>query len=391
MTIDINGTVSRSLPASGGETTVEVRIDPMAKAKPTSRHVVLLIDTSGSMSGQKIENAKEGATKALNELADEDFVSIVGFDSGLEVVLPMTRWGDIDQDSAKRDVGNINSGGGTDIYKGLEKARDHLIEDTPNGSGAVKRIILLSDGQDRYDPPTYRDLAADYDEEGISIMAAGIGSAYDEAVMLALANASGGTPADLSEDDIDEFLGETVSDTDQVIVPNPELEIDPAQGFILNSDEIYFDAPKIEQRTIDTNEMPAVVGLPELQVDESHRLTFEALGQPKSGGMIHKLADLRVFDENQSVIGETTVEVEYKDQAGIQKAAVEKNRAAARITTAIQDPTVSKEQVTDSIDELEDKGWTDTANDLKEKLSTADEDGGIIRISKSRLDEASDE
>lgn len=389
MTVTIDGTVSRSLPGSGGVTTVEARIDPVAKTKPTTRHVVVLVDTSGSMAGQKIENAKRGATEALEKLADEDFISIVGFDQALDVVLPVTRWGGIDQDEAKTDVSDIESGGGTDIYKGLERARDHLLEEMPDETRAVKRIVLLSDGQDRYEPATYRDLAEEFDEEGISIMTAGIGSGYDEAVMLALANASGGIPADLSEDDISEFLSETVGDTDQVILSNPELEIELAQGFILNNDEAYFDAPIFKRRTIDTGEAPASVGLPELQVGESHRLTFELLGQPRSVGVSHELADLRVVDENASVVAETSVEVEYTGQPGIERAVVEKNRAAAEVTVDIQKPDVSKAEVEDAIDDIEEQGWTDTATDLKATLNTADEDG-IISVSENRLDEKPD-
>jgi len=60
MAIGINARVSRSLAASGGVTTVEVGLEPTAKTKPSKRHVALLIDTSGSMKGQKYKTRKRG-------------------------------------------------------------------------------------------------------------------------------------------------------------------------------------------------------------------------------------------------------------------------------------------------------------------------------------------
>lgn len=387
MTVDIDGHVSRSLGGSGGSTTVEVSVEPRAKTTPTERHVALLIDTSGSMSGRKIENAKDGAKNALDHLDETDYVSIVGFNSDTDTVLPMTEWKTMTESDVKSDIDDIRAGGGTDIYKGLETVRDQLVQDAPSSVSAIKRIILLSDGQDRYDADTYRDLASDFDDDGISIIAAGIGAAYDESVILALANASGGSPADLSEDDIDGFLEDTVGDTDGVVASNPTLEIDPRQGFLVDDEPAQFNAPKIQERGVDTTISPATVKLPELQLGEPHRLTFEMLGQPKSTGIEHDLADLRVIDSTGSVLAETVLHIKYTESGELERADVEKARSLAKVTTDIQDPNTSDGEVRTAIDEMEERGWTDTADALKEKLDTADEDGGLIKISRSDGDD----
>lgn len=390
MSIDIDAVVSRMLPSSGDRTTVETRIDAVGKTKPTSRHVVLLVDTSGSMDGRKIENAKDGAKRALQELDDDDYVGIVGFDSSPETVLPMTRWEDTDQRSAEDDIDAITAINSTDIYQGLEASRDQLIEDVPDDPHSVKRIILLSDGQDWHDASTYRGLASEFDEEGISIMAGGIGSAYDEGVMVALANGSGGEAADLSEGDIDEFLGETVSETDSVVASNPQLRIDPAERVIVVDEPAYLDAPKTERRAIDTDSGPAMIKLPELTLSDPHRLTFELLSQPKPAGK-HRLVNLAVIDETNSVLAETTVEVEYEDEPGIKRVSVEKNREAAKVRTDVQDPGITKREVKAAIEELEEnEGWTDLGIQLRDDLKKADEDGGIVRLSRSNLDAEGD-
>jgi len=125
MTVDITTALSRALGSSGGHTTVEVTLNATAKTKPTNRHVGLLIDTSGSMAGPKIQHAKRGAKRALRELDDDDYVSVVGFDAATETVLPMTNWGAVDHERAIADVDGIRSGGGTDIYNGLELVRSN--------------------------------------------------------------------------------------------------------------------------------------------------------------------------------------------------------------------------------------------------------------------------
>jgi len=383
MTVDITTALSRALGSSGGHTTVEVTLNATAKTKPTNRHVGLLIDTSGSMAGPKIQHAKRGAKRALRELDDDDYVSVVGFDAATETVLPMTNWGAVDHERAIADVDGIRSGGGTDIYKGLELVRDQLVRRAPDDTRSVERIILLSDGQDRYTPSTYRDLAAEFAADGISIMAAGVGSGYDDAVMVALATASGGQAANLSEDDIGDFLSDTVSDTDSVVAPNPTLEIAPRQGFIVDDAPAYFDTPKVATRPIDRTQSPTTLALPELETGVTQRLSFEMLGQPKSPGSTHEIAELRVVDSNGTVLGTTTAEVTYADASTLTNVTIEKDRRKAAITTRIQDPDVTDSEVSDAIDAVEDRGWSATAAALRSRLRTADEAGGLIKITNT--------
>jgi Ca-activated chloride channel family protein len=382
MTVDITADVSRTLSGSGGETTVEVTLEPRAETAPTTRHLSLLIDTSQSMSGNKIENAKQGAKEALEELDGNDYVSVVGFDSNVEVVLPMQKWGDANHDAVASDIDAIVASNGTDIYKGLETARDQLIEDAPRKSHAAKRIVLLSDGQDRYDPATYRELAEGYEKEGLSIIAAGVGYEYDAEVILALANASGGAPIDLSEEDIDQFLTETVSDTGNVIAPNPELKIDIEREFIIADESAYFDAPNTEHRDIDTEASSSRLGLPELEAGEKHQFTFPVLGQPKPIGLTYPLADLRVLDSTGSLLAETSVEVDYCDDAGIVQADVERRRGIAKVKSAVQDPGITDVEVDSRLGELRERGWTDEADKLEGRKGKIERPGDLIRFSE---------
>ena len=42
-----------------------------------SKHIIFLIDRSGSMSGSPIQQAKEGLARAIGELKHDDFFNIV--------------------------------------------------------------------------------------------------------------------------------------------------------------------------------------------------------------------------------------------------------------------------------------------------------------------------
>ncbi len=54
-------------------------------------NIALVIDKSGSMSGQKIIKAKEAAIAAIDRLRADDIVSVVVYDQGVRVVVPATK------------------------------------------------------------------------------------------------------------------------------------------------------------------------------------------------------------------------------------------------------------------------------------------------------------
>ena len=58
-------------------------------------NLALVIDRSGSMAdGDKMSRVKESLRRMLEKLRPEDIVSIVGFDTGAEVLFPARRVGD---------------------------------------------------------------------------------------------------------------------------------------------------------------------------------------------------------------------------------------------------------------------------------------------------------
>ena len=84
---------TRVLVGDDGQTYVGVWVEaPERVARPTRSPmaVALVIDTSGSMSGQKITNARMAASSFLETLRDGDIVSLFGFSDGVTELAPPT-------------------------------------------------------------------------------------------------------------------------------------------------------------------------------------------------------------------------------------------------------------------------------------------------------------
>jgi Ca-activated chloride channel family protein len=196
-TVDLICTLNRRYipPDKGQKLFLKIDINPTGgtgESLPVA--VCLLIDRSGSMVGKKLRSAKEGACNLVVQLTNRDYCGVVTFESKVAIVVPgqFVRNPQLFEDKIKE----ISLGGTTELYRGLEAAFEVLQGslEFEHGLGSVRRIILLSDGQptdDRFESE-YRSLARLMREMGISITALGIGKDYNEDLLSALAEESGG-------------------------------------------------------------------------------------------------------------------------------------------------------------------------------------------------------
>lgn len=165
---------------------------------PAPLNVVLVLDRSGSMEGDKLERAKEAARMALRRLSDRDILSIVTFESEVQVLLPATRV--TDKRAIGRLIDNIQSAGSTALFGGVSKGSSEVRKFLDRKS--VNRVILLSDGMANVGPDTpsaLGDLGASLRREGISVSTIGLGLDYNEDLMTRLAQTSDGNHAFVQE------------------------------------------------------------------------------------------------------------------------------------------------------------------------------------------------
>ena len=144
----------------------------------------LVIDKSGSMSGVKMELAKQAARATLDLLNAEDLIQIVGFDSRPTRVVRMQSVRN--RMSIRRTIGAISASGGTAISPALEMA----YADLSITRAELKHVILFTDGQAREAgiPELVRRMRA----EGITVSTIGLGSDVERSLLERVASLGGG-------------------------------------------------------------------------------------------------------------------------------------------------------------------------------------------------------
>ena len=150
------------LAAGASEVHAVVTVTAQGEAAPvaTEKAVVLIIDTSGSMSQpmEKIRSARRAAATALDLLPDGTwFAVIAGFDQAVCVYPNPSPWEQphlvrADPTTRAQAIGTVRAlqpGGGTAISTWLDLAR-YLFE--PH-AGAIRLAYLLTDGKNESESP----------------------------------------------------------------------------------------------------------------------------------------------------------------------------------------------------------------------------------------------
>jgi Ca-activated chloride channel family protein len=120
-------------------TTPEIKSANDERPKKT---VLFVLDRSGSMSGEKIEQAKNALKFVLNNLREGDTFNIIAYDSEVETWKPeLQRYNEETRNAALGFVEGLYAGGSTNINGALAKALDQLKDKSrPNF------VLFLTDG-----------------------------------------------------------------------------------------------------------------------------------------------------------------------------------------------------------------------------------------------------
>jgi Ca-activated chloride channel family protein len=193
-------------------------------------NVAIVIDTSGSMSGQKIVQARKAAIAAVNRLKDSDIVSVVLYASSAQVLVPATKA--TDRADIIRKIETVTADGSTALFAGVSKGAAEVRKFLDSQS--VNRVILLSDGKANVGPKSPRELerlGASLVKEGISVSTLGLGLNYNEDLMSGLAAAGSGNHIFIEEaDDLIAVFNSEFNDLMSVVAGAFRIEATVAGG-----------------------------------------------------------------------------------------------------------------------------------------------------------------
>jgi Ca-activated chloride channel family protein len=130
----------------GEETYALVMVTPPARSSVRlPRETIFIIDSSGSMEGASMQQAKSALLLGLGDLKSGDKFNIIDFDSMARPLFSDSKFADASSiASAKSFVEKIDADGGTEMLKALQLA---MPEHPTASSGTVRQVIFMTDGQ----------------------------------------------------------------------------------------------------------------------------------------------------------------------------------------------------------------------------------------------------
>ncbi|MBT3302524.1 MAG: VWA domain-containing protein [Bacteroidetes bacterium] len=134
---------------------------------------ILVVDVSGSMSGEPLKDAKKGLHSFVDQMTIKDEAALITFSTSIDYALPMTS----NKNVLKKEITSMRSGGGTHLYDAIAKA----ISIAKNLKEKVA-IVTLTDGQDGGSKFSAKNIESMVAYQGIAFYAIGLGTVNSNAL-----------------------------------------------------------------------------------------------------------------------------------------------------------------------------------------------------------------
>ena len=111
-----------------------------------ARDIIFIIDTSGSMQGNSMTQAKTSLEQAILQLNEKDSFNIIAFNNTVDLLFPITHMAsqrNIGQ--AQQFISHLQADGGTEMYRPLSQAliMDKAQQQTEK---AIRQVVFITDG-----------------------------------------------------------------------------------------------------------------------------------------------------------------------------------------------------------------------------------------------------
>ena len=190
----------------------------------------IAIDRSTSMAGERMDMVKSNLMQFIRQLRPQDLIIIITFSDRAEVIVPLSRVSDANR--VDQQISMISTGGGTEIFSGLETGMNLL---RVNRIGRSQRyLILLTDGHTYGDEDACFELARAAGAEGISIHGIGLGADWNDEFLDKLSTLAGGSATYISQGkDLRRFFENQARNSSVLYSRNLRFEFDCDKNVVL--------------------------------------------------------------------------------------------------------------------------------------------------------------
>ncbi|MBN1350423.1 VWA domain-containing protein [candidate division KSB1 bacterium] len=194
-------------------------------------NICMVLDRSGSMAAEnKLEFVKKAALFVVDNLNQDDYFSLVSYDTDVYPTLPSDHL--ILKEALKSKIEALQPGSATNLSGGLlegyAQVKTHFAE------GYVNRVLLLSDGlanEGITAPDQLQKIAADKNSTGFTLSTFGVGDDFNEDLMVNLAEFGGANYYFIdSPDKIPQIFSNELQGLLSVVAQNARIEIQLEPG-----------------------------------------------------------------------------------------------------------------------------------------------------------------
>lgn len=168
---------------------------PEARTRPVARDLIFLIDTSGSMSGQPLEQATSIAAAMIDTLHDEDRIEVIEFSNAPRPYAPAPVLATAQNKKAViKWLKALQASGSTEMETAIRRAID------PLRKGAQRQVVLITDGYIGFEERVVK-YVLDELPRSCRVHTVGVGSAVNRTLTQGVARAGGGVEVVLGVDE----------------------------------------------------------------------------------------------------------------------------------------------------------------------------------------------
>ena len=339
-------------------------LDP-ATFRRSPLNLSVVVDRSGSMSGDKLNSVKQALGHLIDQLGASDRLSIVVFDDLVDIwVKPALV---TDRNSLKAAVARIAARGATNMAEGL-RAGTSLVKENSGQPGVSDRVMVFTDALTNTgdtDQTTFIQIAASNAAQNIGITLFGVGTDLNQDLVLAITGFRGGNYFFLN--DANKIATVFDTDFDYLVTPlayDLQFQLQPATGFVITA--VYgFPAWRSGSTTVEFS-IPTVFlsrnhGAIVVRLDPTDR-TWPAGASP--------LAELSMtyLPAGANTTATQSLEAAYSSSAPLADDTIFYSQRAVRKTVALVNEALAEAQASDYY--WNHTGTLDSAIALLEKTRT---------------------